>query len=51
LETFVLSGNPIDVTIPATIGEIKTLIWAHFTGMSLTGAMRTEICALHNKVI
>jgi len=48
LETLVLSGNPIDGTIPTTIGEIKTLQLADFTDMSLTGTMPAEICANRN---
>jgi hypothetical protein len=45
LRTLVLGGNPIDGTIPTTIGEIKTLNLADFTDMSLTGTMPAEICA------
>jgi hypothetical protein len=48
LETLVLGGNPIDGTIPTTIGRIKTLQLADFTDMGLTGTMPAEICANRN---
>jgi hypothetical protein len=48
LEILVLSGNPIEGTIPTTIGEIKTLQLADFTDMSLTGTMPAEMCANRN---
>jgi len=48
LDTLVLGGNPIDGTIPSSIGGIKSLTLADFTNMDLSGSMPPEICANRN---